>query len=153
MNYAIFAFMAKQHEGLHPLNKLQMDELIKRQATQYARLADESQQWLAGAEDRLFSGSPGTVYLKKMGHRPLTKKDVDSLVNALGTAEQKQQVVDYSHAQRQLTERLKTTQNIGLVLSQAAVSYARYYQRESRPELWKPGEIIAITEVLERLKL
>ena len=56
-------------------------------------------------------------------------------------------------AQQELTERLKNTKAIGLVLEQAAITRDLLYKRAKRPDLWKPDDIKKVMEVLDRLRV
>jgi hypothetical protein len=83
----------------------------------------------------------------------LTTEDVQSLISALGSADDKQIVLDFQQAQLELSQRLQHTKNIGLVLKQAKIPYQQAYARFSRSDLWKPEQMIQIMEVLRRLQL
>lgn len=120
---------------------------------QYEGLQGKTGEWLAGAEDRLLSGSPGTIYLKRLGHRALSSDDFENLVRSLGTSEDQQALIDFGVAQQELTERLKNTKAIGLVLEQAAITRDLLYKRAKRPDLWKPDDIKKVMEVLDRLRV
>jgi uncharacterized protein YqeY len=131
----------------------QIDEHILQVATNHLAAAEHAKQLLEKAEDRLISGSPGTISLKRYGHRPLSQNDVDSIINALGSDVDKQAIANLGNAQRALSERLKGTAHVGLVIEQAHIPYAQYYQRSLKPELWKPEQMVAVVEVLKRLRV
>lgn len=130
------------------------DEEIRLAAERYAQTKLRADELKASAEDRLFAGSPGTIYLKKLGHRPLSTADINQIIGALGTEEEKQSLVDFTRAQELLSQRLKPiSQYIRLVLEQAEVPYPQYYKRLDQPELWKAEQMIAIIDVLTRLRV
>lgn len=158
---AIFVPMAKRERAesemqaprLQDEPRQSADQGIIRKASQYEALREQANQWLSNAEDRFIGGSKETKYLKKLGHRALSKADVETLVRALGNDEQKEQITAFERAQTELSKRLAAISNIGLVLNQAGVNYNTYYLRLTRPQLWKADEMIAIMTVVERLKL
>ena len=129
------------------------DAGIESAALRYTVLQGKTNEFLKRAEDRHLSGTPGTVYLKKLGHRALTNADFETLVKELGTDEDRQTVVDFAQAQLVLGERLKTTRAIGMVLEQANITRDLFYKRAKRPDLWKPEEVTALMEVLDRLRV
>ena len=143
----------KQAQWLQDETQRLFDQEIMQKARQYEALREQAKQWLPDAEDRFVAGSKETKYLKKLGHRPLSKADIETLVRALGNDEQKELIIAFERAQAELSKRLAAISNLGLVLNQAGVNYNTYYLRLARPELWKPEEIVAIVMVLERLKL
>ena len=157
----IFVPMAKQGraESEKPAQWLQdetqqlSDQEIMQKARQYEALRGQANGWLPDAEDRFIAGSKETKYLKKLGHRALSKADIETVVRTLGNDEQKELMPAFRRAQAGLSKRLATISNLGLVLNQAEVNYNTYYLRLARPELWKADEMIAIMTVLERLKL
>jgi hypothetical protein len=122
-------------------------------AQQYMAVQAKIKDLLARAEDRHISGSPGTIYLKRLGHRPLSTTDFDNIVNALGSDEDKKALIDFAVAQEALQERLKATKAIGLVLEQAEITRDLYYNRAKRADLWKPEEVLKVMEVLDRLRV
>lgn len=122
-------------------------------AQRYIDVQNKTSELLAEAKDRLFSGSPGTVYLKKLGHRPLTPSDFENVVNAHGTPQDQQAVIDFGKAQLDLRDRLKTTKIIGVILEQAGITKDLFYNRVKQPNLWKPDEVIKIMTVLDRLQV
>ena len=131
-------------------------EEINEVCEQYQRLIEHAHTLLeqGQVEDHLLSGSKGTKYLKQKRHRSLTKEDLESIINALGTEAEKKAIVAFNQAQTELTERLKESSYTRLILEQAQIDYhAQYYLRMTKPELWKPDQIIRIIEVLQRLRL
>lgn len=129
------------------------DERILDAAKRFMAVQANTSELLARVEDRHLSGSPGTIYLKRLGHRPLSGLDIASIINALGTQEDKLALVDFGLAQQELTDRIKTTKVIGLVLEQAQMTRDLYYNRLKKPDLWKPEEVIKLIEVLDRLRV
>ena len=161
MNY-IFASMAKDKvketlSGPQLEAQLPYDAEILRIAVQYSELEKQAEEqaksWLTDAELRYLSGSKESAYLKKLGHRPLTKGDIISLVLVYGSEQQKQVITAFKQVQTDLSLRLEKTSNLGLVLKQAGINYNTYYLRNKEPERWKAGEVIDVMNVLERLKL
>ncbi len=129
------------------------DAAILEATHQYMAVQAKSSELIARAEDRHFSGSPGTIYLKRLGHRALSTADFDNIVNALGSEDDKKALTNFLQAQKDLQERLKTTRAIGLVLEQSDITRDLLYKRAKRPDLWKPEEIIKIMDALERMRL
>ena len=129
----------------------EIDSVILAATLRYQQVQSKTKDYLSRAEDRLLSGTPGTVYLKKLGHRPLSTTDFENLVNALGSQEDKQALVEYKDAQEALRDRLRTTKAIGLVLEQSDITRDLLYKRAKRPDLWKAEEVIKIMNVLDRL--
>lgn len=143
----------KQAQRLQDETQQLSDQEIIRKAKQYEALREQANGWLPDAEDRFIAGSKETKYLKKLGHRALSKADVETLVRGLGNDEQKELITAFERAQAGLSKRLASISNLGLVLNQAEINYNTYYLRTARPELWKTDEMIAVMTVLERLKL
>ena len=131
----------------------EIDAVILSATKRYVEVQAKTKELLERAEDRLLSGSEGTIYLKKLGHRPLSSADFTNLVNTLGSDEDKKALVDFAQAQEALQERLKTTKVIGLVLEQADITRDLFYKRAKRPDLWKPEEILTVIDVLERIRV
>lgn len=129
------------------------DAAILDAAQRYTVLLQKAPTLLELAEDRLLSGTPGTVYLKKLGHRPLTAADFESIVKAHGTDEDKQSLTDFIEAQSATSVRLKETRMIGFVLEQAEITRDLFYYRMKQPNKWKPEEIVKVMEVLDRLRV
>lgn len=129
------------------------EEQIIDAANNYTTVLLKASELVTQASDDLLSGSPATIYLKKMGHRPLTTEDYKNVINALGSTEDQQTFLDFEQAQEHLSQRLQNTKNIGLVLKQAKIPYQQAYARFSRSDLWKPEQMIQIMEVLRRLQL
>lgn len=129
------------------------EEQIIDAAKNYLATLEKTGELVSQAPDDLFSGSPATIYLKKLGHRPLTAEDYQNLINALGSEQDKQILHDFQQAQQAITHRLQHTKSIGLVLRQAKIPYQQAYARFSRSDLWKPEQMIQIVEVLQRLQL
>ena len=131
-----------------------MEEQIINAAQNYVNVLQKAEELVSQATDDLLSGSPATIYLKKLGHRPLTSEDSDSVINALGSADDKRMVHEFRQAQEAMSERLQQTKSIGLVLKQAKViSYNLAHKRIKRSDLWKPEQMIQIMEVIKRLQL
>ncbi len=150
--------MAKQETTeLQREDYLQQDADALRDANAYRLLEEQaglqSKSWLPDVNDQLLSGSKESKYLKKLGHRPLTKDDIIRMVMAMGEARQKQQVENFQRAQTYLTQRLDKLSNLGLVLKQAGLNYNTYYLRKAKPQLWKADEVATILTVLNRLEL
>ncbi|GAA4465220.1 hypothetical protein GCM10023189_45530 [Nibrella saemangeumensis] len=122
-------------------------------AQKYLTLQKKANVLARSASDELLSGSAGSAYLKRMGHRPLTTEDVERLINTLGSEEDRKALSAFQQAQELLNQRLWQTKNIGLVLEQAAIPYDLFYKRKKRPDLWKPEQMISIVDVLQRLRL
>lgn len=129
------------------------EEQIINAAKNYLTTLEKTGELVSQATDDLFSGSPATIYLKKLGHRPLTAEDYQNLINALGSEQDKQILHDFHQAQQAITHRLQRTKSIGLVLKQAKIPYQQAYARFRRSDLWKPEQMIQIVEVLQRLQL
>jgi hypothetical protein len=129
------------------------DDKILADTHRYLALKGRQSELLEQAEDRHISGSPGTVYLKRLGHRALSSEDFESIVNAVGSPEDKQTLVDFRTAQQRLQERLNNTRSIGLVLEQADIQRNLFYKRVERYDLWKPEEVVRIMEVVKRIQL
>ncbi|AUD06723.1 hypothetical protein [Spirosoma pollinicola] len=130
-----------------------VEEQIIDAAKNYSTVLHKATELVSQATDDLFSGTPATIYLKKMGHRQLTSEELKNIITALGSAEDKQIVQDFQQAQLELSQRLQNTKNIGLLLKQAKIPYQQAYARFSRSDLWKPEQMIQIMEVLRRLQL
>ncbi len=122
-------------------------------AQRYITVLEKAKTLLPAAEDRLLSGSAGTVYLKKMGHRPLSGEDSERLIQTLGTDDDKRALISFSQAQQILSERLSKTKGIQFIMEQAGVPYLKQRRRLSKPELWKPHEMIQVVEVLKRMQI
>jgi hypothetical protein len=133
---------------------LESDLIIRHAAERYLEAIKKADELKVGAEDRLFSGTPGSIYLKRLGHRALTKEEKETIVSAKGTEEDKRAMVDFSLAQENLSQRLKPIgQFVRLVLDQAELAKANYYARMNRPDLWTPDEMIRVVDVLTRLQI
>lgn len=122
-------------------------------ARRYIDLEGKQGDFLERVEDRLLSGTSGTIYLKKLGHRALTSADFENIVKTLGSQEDKQTLIEFSQAQVDFKDRLATTRAIGLVLEQADITRDLLYKRAKRPDLWKAQEIIKIMDVLDRMRV
>ncbi|MFD1145376.1 hypothetical protein ACFQ4C_29895 [Larkinella insperata] len=135
----------------------ELEDYIKNTARQYAQACERARRLLAGLDKqeavKLVAGTPGYVYLKQKGHKSLATEDIQQIINELGSEEEKRIVADFPAAQQALTDRLKETPSIGLVMKQAKVSYQQYYQRQLRPDLWSAEQMIAIVDVLDRLQI
>ncbi|RZK44299.1 MAG: hypothetical protein EOO61_04320 [Hymenobacter sp.] len=143
---------------LPPINEEDMalqesDLAILEAAQRYITLKQKEPALLELTEDRLLSGTPGTVYLKKLGHRPLTSADFENIVKAYGTDEDKRALTDFTQAKAELQERLNNTRSIGLVLEQAELTKNEFYYRVKQSDRWKPEEIVKVMEVLDRLRI
>lgn len=155
---SIFAFMAKEElDKTQTETRWLRDNQMLLQAKQYAELEEQAgnqaKDWLINVELDHLSGSKESAYLKKLGHRPLTKGDLISLILLYGDDQQKQIVHAFKQVQLDLSTRLGEISNLGLVLKQAGINYNTYYTRSKEAERWKAGEVINILMVLERLKL
>ena len=148
---ANFVILALEEEQSMPFGAI--EEQILAAAKQYILLLEKVNELVGQAPDAILSGSPSTIYLKKLGHRPLTSEDSQAVINALGTEQDKQLVVDFGLAQEAISQRLQVTKNIGLVLKQAKIPYDQVYKRFKRTDLWKPEQMIQIIDVLRRLQL
>lgn len=131
----------------------EIDDKILSVTHRYIALQGRERELLDRAEDRHISGSPKTIYLKRLGHRALSLEDFESIVKAVGSPEDKQTLVDFRETQQQLQERLNNTRSIGLVLEQADVQRNLFYKRVTRFDLWKPEEILRVMEVVKRIQL
>ena len=144
---------------LDPINEddemgLESDQAIRLAAERYAQTIQKADELKVEAEDRLFSGSPGSIYLKRLGHRALTSDEKEKIIEAKGTQKDKEVIIAFSEAQAELSRRLKPiSQHIRLVLDQAEVPYPNYYMRLKRPSLWKHDQMIRIIDVLARLQI
>lgn len=130
-----------------------IEEQILDAARNYITVLEKANSLVSQASDGLLSGSSSTVYLKKLGHRPLKAEDSEALINALGNDEDKRLMAEFQQAQQAISDRLQQTKNIGLVLKQAKIPYDQVYKRAKRTDLWKPEQMIQIMEVLRRLQL
>ena len=130
-----------------------LDATIRLAAEKYIALQRAANEMKAEAEDRLFTGSPGTIYLKKRGHRKLSVEDISQLISAKGTDEDRAALAEFATAQTNLSERLQKADSIGLILKQAEIAYMNYYKRIGQPELWTPEQVIQIVDVLDRLRV
>ncbi|GAA4459309.1 hypothetical protein GCM10023189_32800 [Nibrella saemangeumensis] len=129
------------------------DEQIVEAAQKYLTLRKKANELASSASDELLSGSAGSVYLKRMGHRPLTTEDVDRLINTLGCEEDRESLLAFQQAQESLNQRLGNAHYLRLILEQADISQDSYYSRRKRPDLWRPEQMISLVEVLQRLRL
>lgn len=129
------------------------DAAILDAAQRYITLQQKMPALLNSADDRHLSGKPGTVYLKKLGHKPLTAKDFANIVDGHGSVEDRQVIHDFAKAQTDLRDRLGETRSIGLVLEQAEMTKDLFYYRAKYPEKWKAEEMIKVIEVLDRLRV
>ena len=122
-------------------------------ANQYIPVAERAKELLGQADDSLLSGSAGTVYLKKMGHRPLSAEDSEKLILTLGSKEDQAALTAFSQAQQALSRRLQRTKGIGFIMEQAGIPYMQLRRRIAKPDLWKPEQVIEVIEVLKKLNL
>lgn len=122
-------------------------------ANRYIPVVEKAKELLGQADDSLLSGSAGTVYLKKMGHRPLSGEDSEKLIQTLGSEEDQAVLTTYSQAQEALSQRLQRTKGIGAIMEQAGIAYMQLRRRIAKPELWKPEQMIEVIEVLKKLNL
>jgi hypothetical protein len=129
------------------------DEQILEAAKNFLVLLDKANDLVRHVPDGVLSGSDNTVYLKKLGHRPLKLEDTEAVIYALGTEQDKRYMAEFRQAQQDISIRLKNTRNIGLVVEQAQVPYDQVYKRASHTSRWKPEQMIAIMETLRRLQL
>lgn len=130
-----------------------LEEQILQAAKNYIAVLEKADELVSKAPDQILSGSSSTIYLKKLGHRPLKIEDSEAVINALGSDEDKLVISEFHQAQQGISQRLQNTKNIGLVLKQAKVPYDQMYKRLTRTDLWKPEQIVQIMEVLQRLQL
>ncbi len=148
---ANFVILAPEETQIMPFGAA--EEQMLTAANEYSTVLEKANELVSQAPDAILSGSPSTIYLKKLGHRPLKTEDAEAVINTLGTDADKQVIIDFKQAQESLNERLQNTKNIGLVLKQSNVPYDQMYKRGKRPDLWKPEQIIQIIEVIRRLQL
>lgn len=106
---------------------------------------------LEKAGDDLISGSAQTIYLKRMGHRPLSAEDAERIINALGSEQDKRSIQAFEGAQRALTQRMKTAKAKGIILAQANISLPEWRKRVDNPLLWKAEQVVKVVEVLKRI--
>ena len=133
---------------------LESDLAIRHAAERYLESLQKVDELKNEAEDRLFSGSPGTIYHKRLGLRPLTKEDKENIVGARGTEEDRQSLVDFNQAQIDLSQRLKSVGRlIGPLINQAELNRFNYYPRLKRPELWTADEMVRVVDVLIRFQI
>ena len=148
---ANFVILASLDEAIMPFGA--DEEQILEAARKYLTVLEKANGLVSQVKDDLISGSPSTVYLKKLGHRPLTSADSESIIHALGTEEDKQILTDFRQAQEAISQRLQNTKNIGLLLKQSKIPYDQHYKRVKRTDLWKPEQMIQLLEVIKRLQL
>src|ERR671933_522129 len=145
---ANFVILAPIKERIMPFGAL--EEQILQAAKNYIAVLEKADELVSKAPDQILSGSSSTIYLKKLGHRPLKIEDSEAVINALGSDEDKLVISEFHQAQQGISQRLQNTKNIGLVLKQAKVPYDQMYKRLTRTDLWKPEQIVQIMEVLQR---
>lgn len=131
---------------------LTRNQLIKA-ATQYIDVLKKAKDLLPNVDDKLLAGSAGTIYLKKKGHRPLSSEDSETIIKSLGTDEDRTALAEFAQAQQSLSERLKKTKGIVAVMELAGIPYLQHQRRISKPELWKPEQILKVVEVLKQMDL
>ena len=129
------------------------DERILDAAKRFITLQTKISDLLSKVEDRHLTGSAGTIYLKRLGHRPLSTADFENIINASGSDEDKQSLIDFNAAQQELSDRMKTTRSVGLALAQTGMTKDLYYNRLKKPDLWKPEEVVKLIDVLDRLRV
>ncbi|GAA4419291.1 hypothetical protein GCM10023187_53460 [Nibrella viscosa] len=129
------------------------DAQIVEAAQKYLTLQKKANELASSASDELLSGSSGSVYLKRMGHRSLTTEDIERIINTLGSEQDREFLQAFQRAQESLNLRLVKTNYLRLVLEQAGIPQDSYYSRRKRPDLWKPEQMITLIEVLQRLRL
>ena len=133
---------------------IESDVVIRHAAERYLEVLKKVDELKNEAEDRFFSGSPGTIYLKRLGHRALTTEEKEGIIEAKGTEEDKQLITDFWEAQVNVNQRLKPlSQFISLVHDQADLPRGTYYRRLKRPTLWTADEMIRVLDVLARLQI
>ncbi|MDB5243660.1 MAG: hypothetical protein JWP57_4285 [Spirosoma sp.] len=133
---------------------LESDLAIRHAAERYLETLRKVDELKGEAEERLFSGSPGSIYLKRLGHRSLTVEEKEGIIEAKGTEEDKQSIISFREAQINLNNRLKPlSQFISLVHDQAGLPRGTYYRRLKRPGLWTADEIIRVLDVLARIQI
>ncbi|MFD1140823.1 hypothetical protein ACFQ4C_06875 [Larkinella insperata] len=135
----------------------ELEDSIRNTAQQYERAVKRAKSLLAGVDKEtaatIIAGTPRYVYMKQLGHKALTPEDVSAIINALGTEEEKQVITAFPQAQKALNDRLKTTPIIGTVYKQAKLTSNQYYQRQDVSERWTPEQMIAVIDVLDRLRV
>lgn len=146
-----FVILAPMEEQDMPL-ELTRDHLLAA-ANQYIPVAEKAKELLSQADDSLLSGSAGTVYLKKMGHRPLSGEDSEKLIQTLGSKEDQAALKLFNQAQQALSQRLQRTKGIGAIMEQAGIPYMQLRRRIAKPDLWKPEQMTEVIEVLKKLDL
>lgn len=146
-----FVVLAPMEEQDLPLEWTR-DHLIAA-AKGYLAVVEKAKQLLPTVDDSLLSGTPGTIYLKKKGHRLLSAKDSENIIQTLGTDEDKLALKSFSQAQQNVSERLKKTKRILDVMEESGIIYMTYSRRLARPELWPAEDIIKVVETLKRLNL
>lgn len=148
---ANFVILAPIEEHIMPFGAT--EEQILQAATNFLTVLQKANELVGQVPDDLLPGSPSTVYLKKLGHRPLTSEDLEAVINSLGSEEDKRLMGEFRQAQEAISQRLLNTKNIGIVLKQSKIPYDQVYKRSKRTDLWKPEQMIQIMEVLKRLQL
>ena len=148
---ANFVILAPIEEQIMPFGAV--EEQILQAATSYLTLLEKANELVGQVPDGVITGSASSIYLKKLGHRALKSEEVEAIIKALGTEEDKQALDAFRQAQEDISQRLQNTKNIGLVLKQAKIPYDQVYKRSKRTDLWKPEQMIQIMEVLKRLQL
>jgi hypothetical protein len=139
-------------EEQHSPQGLTNDRIVTA-AKRYMAVLEKAIHLLPNVDDSLLAGTPGTVYLKKLGHRPLTGEDSENIIRSLGSDEEKKTLIRFSQAQQALSERLKKNKWSGLIIEQSGIHYLKAYRRIAKPELWKGEEMIRVIQVLDRLQV
>lgn len=146
--FAFFAFMKKDEPG-----PTLSDDQILAASKRYMDVLGRISELFDKATDELISGTPATIYLKRMGHRPLSSEDITSLIQGVGSDEDKQALIAFEEAQRSMTQRIKIAKAKGIILAQAEISQPEWRKRQETPSVWKPEQISQVIEVLKRIRL
>lgn len=145
-NFVILALM----EGNEAKGGISDDQILAA-AKRFQEAVSKVAGLLDKAGDDLISGSPQTIYLKRMGHRALSSEDVEKIIKTVGSDADKRAFVLFEAAQHALTKRMKTAKAKGIILAQAKISLPEWRRRVENPLLWKPEQIEKIVEVLKRI--
>ncbi len=129
------------------------DDQILLATKQFIDVQTKVKEQLTAAGDELLSGSAGTIYLKRMGHRSLSAEDSQRIIKALGTDEDRKALVTFEGPQQAITQRMKKAKAKGLILTQASITLPGWRKRVVDYTLWKPDQIIQVIEVLKRMRV
>lgn len=148
LKFAFFAFM-KKDESAPTLT----DDQILAASHRYSAVLSKIDDLFSKAGDDLISGTPATVYLKRMGHRQLSTEDVANLIKGVGSDEDKQAFAGFEKAQRAMTQRIKIAKAKGVILAQAEITQPEWRKRQETPSVWKPEQINQVIDVLKRIRV